>query len=154
MRYPLIVAVIVFALDQITKFLITVFIPQGYQINILPFFNFFNINHVRNTGAAFSMFEGINGVFIILISIFLSTLLVFLYKLKNNISKIQMYAYWLIFAGGLGNFSDRIFRGAVVDFLDFGINNVRWPSFNIADSCICIAAGLVIWDILFNKKHC
>jgi signal peptidase II len=44
---------------------------------------------------------------------------------------------------------DRFFRGFVVDFLDFGVNSLRWPSFNMADSFICIAMFLIAIDLLF-----
>ena len=59
----------------------------------------------------------------------------------NYLTKIS---FGLLAAGILGNLTDRIFRGAVTDFLHFYINEYAWPSFNVADSCICIAAGLLI----------
>ena len=58
-----------------------------------------------------------------------------------------------IISGGIGNFVDRICRGAVVDFLDFGIGYLRWPSFNIADSCIFIAVCIMVFDILVLNKQ-
>jgi signal peptidase II len=67
----------------------------------------------------------------------------------SKIHEIQRYAFCLVITGGFGNLIDRVLRGAVVDFLDFGINSLRWPAFNIADSCICIAMALILIDILF-----
>jgi signal peptidase II len=148
MKTPILIGIIVFILDQITKFIIFKFIPYNYAINVVELFNFFNIVNIGNTGAAFSIFQGKNNVFSILIFIFLSLIIVYVYKNRSKISKLQKYAYCLILSGGLGNLTDRLFRGAVVDFLDFGINSLRWPAFNIADSCICIAIALLIADLL------
>ncbi|MDR3113059.1 MAG: signal peptidase II [Endomicrobium sp.] len=152
MKKHLIISVFLIILDQLTKYFAAAFIPYGSFINIMPFFNFFNLTNVQNTGAAFSMFQGRNFLFIIFIAVFLVAIAVWLYKNYNKISTLQKYAFSLILAGGVGNLIDRIFRAAVVDFLDFGINALRWPSFNIADSCICIAAGLIFIDILRKGK--
>ena len=60
----------------------------------------------------------------------------------------------LILSGGIGNLIDRLFRGAVVDFIDVGYKEVyRWPAFNVADSCVCIGVTLFVITLLFfNKK--
>ena len=52
-------------------------------------------------------------------------------------------AVCLLFPGVIGNLTDRLWHGYVIDFLDFYIGNKHWPSFNVADSCICVAAGLL-----------
>ena len=63
---------------------------------------------------------------------------------KNKFpGKINTYAIILLVPGIMGNLVDRLWHGYVVDFLDFYINNSHWPSFNVADSCICISAGLL-----------
>jgi signal peptidase II len=155
MKKPVILAGILFLFDQITKYLIDVFIPYGNSINIIPFFDLFNMTHVRNTGVAFSFFQGRNLTFTIFTAAVLAFFCVWLYRNRNAVSKLQMYAFCIVIAGGAGNMIDRIFRGAVVDFLDFGINALRWPSFNAADSCICVGAFLIIIDLakpLFRKK--
>ncbi|MCL2144288.1 MAG: signal peptidase II [Endomicrobia bacterium] len=155
MKKPVILAGILFIADQITKILISVFVAYGSSIKVIPFFDFFNITNIRNTGVAFSFFQGRN----FLLSIFTAAILLFfcvwLYKNRNGVAKFQFYAFCLVISGGLGNLADRIFRGAVVDFLDFGINSLRWPSFNVADSCVCIGVSLVIIDMInpvFKRK--
>ena len=55
---------------------------------------------------------------------------------------LMRWGWMLLLAGIMGNVSDRLRLGHVVDFLDFQIGSYHWPSFNVADSCICIAAGL------------
>lgn len=152
MKKPAVLAIILLVIDQITKYLTDKFVPYGVNLSVISFKNFFNITNVYNTGAAFSILQGKNLLFIIMITIFLLVLGCWLYKNRDKISTLQKYAFCLIISGGLGNLLDRIFRGAVIDFLDFGINNLRWPSFNVADSIICAAVFLIILDILFNKN--
>ena len=153
MKKALILACVLFVLDQLSKYIIVSLVQYGAIIKVIPFFNFFNITNVHNTGAAFSILQGNNVAFTILIIVVLSVAGSWLYFNAGRITILQKYAFCLIFAGGLGNLMDRIFRGAVVDFLDFGINSLRWPAFNVADSCICIAAGLVVIDIFKNKVN-
>ncbi len=156
MKKPILLAVILVAADQITKFFADTFVRYGSSVSVVPFFDFFNITNVRNTGAAFSMFQGRNVLFLIVIIVFLTVVGIWLSKNHKQLSALQKYAFALILAGGAGNLIDRIFRGAVVDFLDFGVNNLRWPSFNIADSCICIAAALIFLDLIkpfFKRKQ-
>jgi signal peptidase II len=152
-KKPLIVGIILLALDQLTKYIVGTFVSFGSVLNVVSQFNFFNVTNVRNTGTAFSMFQGRNISFSIAIFFVLSVLSFWLYKNWRKIGRMQQYSFCLIIAGGLGNLIDRLFRGAVVDFLDFGISSLRWPSFNIADSCICIAVCLIFSDMfLFGKK--
>ena len=86
-------------------------------------------------------------IFVIVLSIFtfifaLIFILV-LWRKDKFPGKINTYAIILLVPGILGNLVDRLWHGYVVDFLDFYISNSHWPSFNVADSCICISAGLL-----------
>jgi signal peptidase II len=72
-----------------------------------------------------------------------------IYRNKEKFDNLQKYAFCLVIFGGFSNLMDRFFRGFVVDFLDFGVNFLRWPSFNVADSCICVAMFLIVIDLLF-----
>ena len=139
------------ALDHITKFLVIQNVPYRSFIKINDYFSIVNVS---NTGVAFSMFQNNNMFFIVLISCVILFLIYFIYKNKKDLSKLQTHSFFLILAGGIGNLIDRIFRGAVVDFIDIGYKEIyRWPAFNIADSCVCIGVSLfVISVLLFNKK--
>jgi len=152
MKRPIFLSIILIILDQLTKYLADAFISYGSYVKIIPFFDFFNLTNVRNTGIAFSMFQNNNLFFIIFMAVFLAALAFWLYRNRERITTLQKYAFALILAGGFGNLIDRIFRGAVIDFLDFGINALRWPAFNVADSCVCIAAGLIFVEILTVKR--
>ncbi|MDR3244558.1 MAG: signal peptidase II [Elusimicrobiota bacterium] len=153
MKKPFLAVFIVIALDQISKLGIDNFISYGASIPIIKPFHFFYITKVQNTGIAFSYFQNKNLLFTIFVLIFLLILIFWLYKNRSKISNLQKYAFCLIIGGGFGNLADRIFRGAVIDFLDFGINALRWPSFNIADSCVCIGAFLIMIELFKTRKR-
>ncbi|GMO64550.1 MAG: signal peptidase II [Endomicrobiia bacterium] len=144
--------VIIIAVDQSIKFLVDKFIDYNSYISIIPFCNFFNITNIRNTGTVFGMFKCRNSLFSFLIFSLLVIILLWFRRNLTKIHKTQRYAFCLIISGGVGNLIDRLFRNGVVDFLDFGVNYLRWPSFNIADSCICIAIILIFVDVLDFKK--
>jgi signal peptidase II len=107
-----------------------------------------------NYGVSFGLFSKhtnySNWTFLILNS-FIVLYLVFL--LKKNQNKLINYSLILIISGALGNIIDRIFRGAVFDFIFFYYEDFYFPAFNLADSFISIGACLFILDYIFNKKH-
>lgn len=139
------------ALDHITKFLVIRNIPYRSFIKINDYFSIVNVS---NTGVAFSLFQNNNIFFVILISCVILFLMYFIYKNKKDLSKLQTHSFLLILAGGIGNLMDRIFRGAVVDFIDIGYKEIyRWPAFNIADSCVCIGISLFVISVLFFNKR-
>jgi signal peptidase II len=148
MRYLFFFGLPLFALDQLTKWLVRHNIPYGAEVPIIP--GFFSLVHASNTGAAFSMFTGNNFFFIGLALAALAVVIFLLIrdshapKTEQRLNNITKISFGLLASGILGNLTDRIFRGAVTDFLHFYINEYSWPSFNVADSCICIAAGLLI----------
>jgi signal peptidase II len=146
MKFLILITVPLIFLDQLTKWLIQVNIPYGAEVPIIP--GFFSLVHVSNTGAAFSIFQG-NNLFFIALAV--TALLVVLFWLvrdevtKNKAQKLNTgakIALCLFAAGITGNLLDRVLKGSVVDFLHFYIQRYAWPSFNVADSCICIAAAL------------
>lgn len=155
MKKPAILSFCLLIADQIAKYLVDSSVAYGSSVNVISYFDIFNITNVRNTGVAFSFFQGRNLFFSVFTAAVLLFFCVWLYKNRNAVSRLQQYAFCLVISGGTGNLVDRIFRGAVVDFFDFGINSLRWPAFNVADSCICAGAFLIIMDLarpFFKKK--
>jgi signal peptidase II len=148
MKYLFFLGLPLFVLDQLTKWLVRQNIPYGAEIPIIP--GFFSLVHASNTGAAFSLFTGNNFFFIGLALAALGVVIFLLIrdarapKTEQRLNNITKISFGLLASGILGNVTDRIFRGAVTDFLHFYISEYSWPSFNVADSCICIAAGLLI----------
>jgi signal peptidase II len=130
---------IVAMFDQLTKLMVIRNIPFQDSIMVGP--GFFSVTHVYNTGAAFGMMHDSNLFFTLLSTAVLVTLIV----MRRHFTGYLMLAAWaLLISGILGNLTDRLRLGHVFDFLDFQFGSYHWPSFNVADSCICIAAGLFL----------
>jgi signal peptidase II len=148
MRYLILLGLPLYALDQFTKWLVRQNIPYGAEIPIIP--GFFSLVHASNTGAAFSLFTGNNFFFVGLAIAALAVIIFLLARdsraptAEQRLTHLSKIAFGLLASGILGNLTDRLLRGAVTDFLHFYVNEYAWPSFNVADSCICIAAGLLI----------
>ncbi len=154
--YPVIILALL-SIDQLTKALIARSILFQSSKSIIP--GFFNLTHIRNRGAIFGFFSHSESrvLFIILTLVSLVALgLVIYYFFKTPSSQILMkISLSVILAGALGNLMDRLFRGYVIDFLDFHIKNWHWPSFNVADACITIGAFLLIFILVFKRgKEC
>ena len=133
-----------YALDQATKWLVIRSLPFDGERVIIP--GFFTLVHWGNTGAAFSSFTEKNGIFIGLSLVTLGVLAFFAMRgsFRHTATRI---AICLLCAGVLGNVTDRIRHHHVVDFLLFNLHVPfanPWPAFNVADSCICVAAGILV----------
>ena len=142
MRLVLFLTLPLYILDQLTKFLVLAHIPTHVTIEVIP--GFFNLVQVHNTGAAFGMLKDNNAFFIGLATVALIVLVVMARRGCFLDAPTRLGAA-LLASGVIGNLTDRILHGYVVDFLDvilpwYG----HWPAFNIADSCICIAAVLFL----------
>jgi signal peptidase II len=133
------VILLLFIADQASKWAVVHQIGFQEAVAVIP--GLFSLTHVYNTGAAFSMMHDSNRFFAILSLAVFVLLIVF----RRHFSGLLMQWGWvLILSGILGNVTDRILRGHVVDFLDFQFGSYHWPAFNVADSCICVAAGLFL----------
>lgn len=136
-------ALILFLLDQISKLII-----HNYLKNpVVIIKNFFRLNLLQNTGAAFGLFEDAR-FFLIMITAAVLVLLAKMIKEEKDLSKLSFWIYSLILGGIIGNFFDRIVRGHVIDFLSFKLFNNEMPIFNFADSFIVIGAILIIVDFI------
>jgi signal peptidase II len=139
-RVALIAAVTV-ALDQATKLAIEQWVPLGATRYVIR--GFFNIVHVGNTGAAWSILQG-NNLLLAIISALTLVLLVWFRRSFPLHRPVVRWALGLISGGIVGNLIDRLRVGHVVDFLDFYRGAWHWPAFNVADSAICVGVGLYI----------
>ena len=134
----------VIALDQLTKVLICAYLYGG-QISIIP--QILRFSYVENTGMAFGMLSDHRWIFMVLSVIGIVAVGVYLWFYVKT--KIGRTALALIIGGGIGNMIDRIFRGFVVDFIDFCAFPELWGwVFNIADAAVCVGAALFIFDLL------
>lgn len=133
------------AIDQITKALTVNYIPYEKSIGIIK--GVVSLSYIKNPGAAWGIFAGGRWFFIIFTALILIALTVIMIKKKTE-NKIFNYSISLIYAGAIGNFLDRIFRGGmVVDMikLDF----INFPIFNFADCCVVVGTILLCIYILF-----
>jgi signal peptidase II len=149
-RLLLTLAVVVFVLDQLTKAWIYARMPLGSYgpyagIEVIP--NFFYLVHVGNTGAAWSLFSG-KSFFLALLA--LATLgAIYLWRRALGLQdRIAQAAFGLLCGGIVGNLVDRLIHGHVIDFLDFHFGSYTYPTFNVADSGICVGVVIYLWHSL------
>jgi signal peptidase II len=128
------------ALDQWTKFLVLQNIPLYGHVDAIE--GLFHLTYVRNTGAAFSAFAGAQWLFALIFVALTVGIFYEYFKKRQPFTNFERWLIAAIYGGGVGNMIDRVALGYVVDMIDFyGI----WPYiFNVADSCVCIGAGLMI----------
>jgi signal peptidase II len=139
MKFILFLSLPLYALDQFTKFLVQRFVDQAYPKQVIP--GFFELVNVTNTGAAFGSFKNNNTVFMV-ISCLALLFVVWLLVRRRSPDAWRDVSLALLLAGILGNLTDRLLYGHVIDFLLFDLHVPLahpWPAFNVADSCICIA---------------
>jgi signal peptidase II len=154
MRYLFFLSLPLYLLDRLTKYLVLRYVgPDQPRVVVEKFFHLVNIT---NTGAAFGSFKNNNGFFIAISCIALFFALMLL--LGRGRSGGSASLWWtrdtwrdvslaLLLAGVLGNLTDRLLYGHVIDFLLFNFHfwpANPWPAFNVADSCICIAVVFFI----------
>jgi signal peptidase II len=153
MKFIVFLSLPLYALDQCTKQLVLRFISPWDARTVVP--DFFTLVNVTNTGAAFGSFKG-NNTFFVVISIIALVVVTVLLLRHGRPDAWRDVSLALLLAGILGNLTDRLLHGHVIDFLLFNLH-VRyanpWPAFNVADSCISIAVVLFIIHSLTNKEH-
>ncbi len=142
-------------LDQITKAAIAAWIPLHATVNVIP--GFFDLTHLRNPGAAFSLFADGSGPGRSLLLtgttvLVLGGVLVYAFRASARDFLLQT-ALALISGGAVGNLADRLRAGSVTDFLRFYIGTHEWPSFNVADSAITVGVALLAWDLFRRPDH-
>ena len=147
--WPALVSLAVFILDQLTKLYFCNRFELGNDvINVIP--GFFNLVHYRNTGGAWGMLGGYTWILgLISLAAFVGFIIIF--KKQNKGNRLIAASFALLIGGIAGNMVDRIFRGSVVDFLDFFIGDCHWPAFNVADSAICVSMAALIVLMSFQK---
>ena len=150
MRILFVSAIMVFA-DQISKTVVRNTMSLYESIPVIP--EFFHLTYVTNDGMAF----GINfplGIYVFsaISIIFTGFLFWYLWSIKDDEIVVRT-GVALILAGAIGNLIDRILLGEVVDFLDFMIGDFHWYVFNVADSCVTVGLGFVLYDsLILNRK--
>ena len=164
----LIITAVVVVLDQITKIIIHNSMQLYESFKILG--DFFRITYVENSGMAFGIQVANSGFFTVFAVIASIAIMIYLFRMKGE-HLLARFSMALILGGAIGNLWDRIFRGSVVDFIDFeffdinipafrflfidfpGYSMDRWPVFNVADMGITIGMSMLFIFILFEKEE-
>ncbi|WP_288876268.1 signal peptidase II [uncultured Fusobacterium sp.] len=148
MIYIVLILILVGA-DQLSKYLIDTTMFEGETLPLVS--NFFHITYVKNRGIAFGLFQGKLDIIGIATIIAIVAIAYFLYKERKKMSIIEQLGFIYILAGAIGNMIDRVFRGYVVDMIDF--RGIWSYIFNLADVWINMGVIFIIVDQLFLKKR-
>lgn len=143
---PLISSFLIIA-DYLTKKAIVANVTIYESIDILPFLR---IVHVQNKGAAFGLFAGLGNPFFMIISVI--AVLAVLFYLFRFARGLEIYSLSMIFGGAVGNLTDRIKYGKVIDFIDIYVGSWHWPAFNVADSALTVGIIIFIWSNFKYRK--
>ena len=135
------VAVLAVVVDQLTKYYVVSNFYLGESVQVIE--DVFHWTYILNPGAAFGMLEGSRWFFVLIALAVVGGV----YYLRRDIMEngpMIKYGTALFVGGAIGNLIDRTRSGLVIDFFDFRI----WPVFNVADICICVGVGCILWKIL------
>ena len=137
-------------LDQVTKTLVLRHIELHSRITVIP--GFFDLTHLTNKGAAWGMFHNFPWIPFAISIAALVLMIVFLRKLAAGWPE-RFFALLMVVSGIVGNCTDRLWHGAVIDFLRFHWQDAaEWPSFNVADSAICCGVALYVISSFFRPE--
>ena len=137
-------------IDQISKYLVIKNFSIGESLNLLPVLDVYLI---LNTGIAFSLFDdgGNFGRWLLVFLVAMVCVYLIYILATESLSKYESVAMILILSGGLGNLIDRMFRGHVIDFINFYYDNYSFYVFNFADTFITIGVIFYIFSMLNSK---
>ena len=155
MRLYFIILLALLGLDQLSKLLVVASLDLYEVRPLVP--GFFNLVHVTNKGAAFSMFASVDSplrhyFFVAVNSAAFLGLTIAAWKMSAQ-HLLYRVSFAMIAAGALGNLIDRLRFGAVIDFLDFYVGTFHWPAFNVADSAICLGVVVLLVMNIMEMKN-
>ncbi|MCY4523300.1 MAG: signal peptidase II [Halobacteriovoraceae bacterium] len=152
-QFAIMITIIVLA-DQFSKGIVESNFYHGETLPVID--GFFNITYIRNPGAAFGFLatapKTVRQILFLFLPVIICGWLVVLIWQNRHKPFFLSLSYSLILAGAIGNLIDRFTLSYVVDFLDFYWGRHHYPAFNIADSCITTAAGMLLIDYFMQWK--
>jgi signal peptidase II len=150
-----IIALGVFAIDRWSKWMIETRLSPDTMKTVIP--GFFNLVRSQNAGVAFGMFSDDSGRWhtpaLVLFSLAAILVLAAMLWKIDRLDRMSAVGLSLIFGGAVGNVYDRVRAGAVTDFLDFYVRSYHWYVFNLADSAICVGAGLLLLSMFLTRRE-
>jgi signal peptidase II len=158
----IIVGAAVITVDHVVKWIVKSTMELNQTIEVIG--NFFTLSYIINTGIAFGFFDGSRSrakmPLLVAVSIIALAIIIYIFLSLPKRAKLAGPAMGLIFGGAIGNMIDRIVRGRVIDFLDvdfpdiavkpLGIYLTRWPTFNVADSCVFVGIIMLLVIIIIE----
>lgn len=149
--FSLLLIVGLIAADQIIKLIVDANMAVGDLVEVIKFgdFKLFSLNHVRNSGAAWSMMQGKTWFLIGIPLVVCAFGIFYIYKRKDH-SRFELVSLSMLVAGGLGNLIDRIRLNEVIDYIKF--EPVNFPVFNFADICVVVGALMFAFYIIVLDK--
>ena len=140
---------LIVAADQISKYFTVACIALGERVPFIP--GLIRLTYVRNTGAAFSSFEGQQWLFALIFIVFTVLVIWEYFKKSMPFTKLERWCIAAIYGGGLGNMIDRVRLGYVVDMIETEF--MVFPVFNIADCFITCGCILMMISLVFINKE-
>lgn len=137
------------AADQISKVLVVQNIPLYSQVEVIP--GLVHLTYVRNTGAAFSLFQGMQWLFLV---VFLALTVAIIWEFSKKrlpFTTLERWCIAAIYAGGLGNMIDRLRLGYVIDMIE--VEFISFPVFNVADCFVTCGCILLILHLTFFNRE-
>jgi signal peptidase II len=147
----LIITALVLALDQFTKYWVSIRLREGDEFDIIP--GFFKLSYTENPGIAFGMLN--NGDvrwLLVAISVAAVAVVVFYMMRAHSSNSLLLWSLALLAAGICGNLIDRVRMGRVIDFILLYYRSYQWPVFNIADTAITIGATLMAIELFLAPQ--
>jgi signal peptidase II len=144
----MIIAAIIIAIDQVSKFIIVSNIEYGKMVPVID--KFFYITYYINKGAAWGILQNGRVIFIIFTPVIAALLIYFIFKSENKLLKLSLA---FILGGAIGNLIDRILSGGATDFLLFYIGTYPFPIFNAADMSVVFGTILLAIYLIFIYKE-
>ncbi|HXZ00446.1 MAG TPA: signal peptidase II [Stellaceae bacterium] len=148
------VAAVVALADQLAKAWILTLFSDRPPGSVLPVAGFLNLALTWNRGMSFGLFNNTAAlntiIFTVLAAVIVAGLLVWLRRARETLVAL---AIGLVIGGAVGNVIDRLWRGAVVDFLDFHLGQWHFYVFNLADAAISVGVGLMLLDSLLARTR-
>jgi signal peptidase II len=135
--------------DQATKALVVSSIEVGGRVQLLG--DLLVLWHVRNAGAAFSLFQG-GQIFFLFVTLLAFGMIIYFHRAFRGRGLLLHVVLGLVLGGTLGNLLDRVRLGYVTDFVSVGIGDLRWPTWNVADASIVIGILALVGYLTFGDR--
>ena len=142
----LLATLVILAGDQLTKALVVANLAVGERISVVG--EVVQFWHAQNAGAAFSLFQG-GGLIFMVVSIFSVGMVAYFHRALRDRAVWLHVVLGMVLGGTLGNFVDRVRQGYVTDWVSVGIGDLRWPTFNVADSSLVVGICILVVYLAF-----